>query len=182
MYILSLFLKVDNIRHHTHYYNKIKTLICLHITFNSIELLQLQTATGLTIEQANVPSFGKALQKTVSSFLGVSVTAVSGTTFAANRRKLLASVGVYYVVSVNSGISSDGLISLLQKAVADGRFLAALKANSGISITGISSLVILGFTPTSLPSKAPVSTTLLGMPWHCLYCLFEFDFILLDFI
>ena len=116
----------------------------------------------------------------------MSVTAVSGATFAANRRKLLASVGVYYVVSVNSGISSDGLISLLQKAVADGRFLAALKANSGISITGISSLVILGFTPTSFPSKAPVSTTLLGMfavlfvlVWYCIawYCLVWFGLV-----
>ena len=113
----------------------------------------------------------------MSSFLGVSATAVSGATFAANRRKLLASVGVYYVVSVNSGISSDGLISLLQKAVADGRFLAALKANSGISITGISSLVILGFTPTSFPSKAPVSTTLLGM-FEALFVLVRYCIVL----
>ena len=139
-----------------------------------IKFLLSQTATGLSIEQANVPSFGRALQKTVSSILGVPITAVSSTTFEANRRRLLASVGVYYVVSVNSGTSSDGLISLLQKAVADGRFLATLKANSGVSITGISSLVILGFTPTSLPSKAPVSTSLLGMlfglVWFVWFC------------
>ena len=123
-----------------------------------------QTATGLTIEDAEVPSFGKALQKTVSSILGVSMTAVSGARLETNRRRLLSnSVGVYYTVSVNSGISSDGLITLLQKAVADGKFLASLKTYSGVSITGISSLIILGFTPTTSPSKAPVSTSLLGV-------------------
>jgi hypothetical protein len=92
------------------------------------------------------------------------MTAVSGARFEMNRRRLLTnSVGVYYTVSVNSGISSDGLITLLQKAVAEGKFLASLKINSGVSITGISSLIILGFTPTTSPSKAPVSTSLLGM-------------------
>lgn len=136
--------------------------------FNNSLFLLSQTATGLTIEDAEVPSFGKALQKTVSSILGVSMTAVSGARFETNRRRLLSnSVGVYYTVSVNSGFSSDGLITLLQKAVADGRFLASLKTNSGVSITGISSLIILGFTPTTSPSKAPVSTSLLGMALCC---------------
>jgi hypothetical protein len=72
-----------------------------------------------------------------------------------NRRRLLASISMMYSVSVNSGDSSAELISKLQDSVTSGLFLKKLQYYSGLNITAVSGLDILGVSPTAGPTQVP---------------------------
>ena len=115
----------------------------------------MQTVTGITYEDASSPTFIAALENTVSDVLNVSSTAVTNVIIVNGGRRLLASCGMDYDVSVNSGMSRQDLIQGLRTSVSTGEFLNVLKEYCGLSITSVSDIYILGVTPTASPSAGP---------------------------
>jgi hypothetical protein len=91
----------------------------------------------------------------VCDVLNVTSNAVTNVLILNKRRRLLAAIGMDYDVSVNSGMSTQQLIQELRTSVSTGEFLTYLKIYSGLSITSVSEISILGITPTSSPSAAP---------------------------
>ena len=131
--------------------------------------------------QALDPSFSVALQNTVSTILTVPVSAVINIDILETRRRLLASIIMMYSVSVNSGDSTEELITKLQDSVASGLFLRTLQAFSGLNITGVSGLDILGVTPTAGPTKVPNTLFTGKFILSFLYIFASFSFCFISF-
>ena len=102
----------------------------------------------MTFAQASSAPFLQAIVATVSEQLGVPASAVTGVSVVGRRRMLLSSVTIAYTVNVTSGVTPDALMTMLQTSVSSGSFLESLSINSGISIAGLSNLVLTNSSPT----------------------------------
>ena len=106
-------------------------------------------------------TFSSALEESLSEALRIKADVISVVVVGGNRRTLLTSTIVSYVITVLSSVENSELIEALQVAMVDESYLAALQKKAGLQITSVSPVTITGVTTLPSPTLPPTTRPIL---------------------
>ena len=123
-----------------------------------------QLIDGINSTDVNSESFLQAMVGSVSDALVVPASAVKVTMGKGNNRALLSTINVISIITVNSGMMSDMVLSLLRESMTQGIFLTSMQEKSGLPITSISPFALTDITAAkqSVSDPEPSSTSKKG--------------------
>ena len=108
-------------------------------------------------------TFASALEESLSEALRSKADVISVVVVDGNRRTLLTSASLSYVITLLSSLDRGDPVKALQAAMTDEAFLNALRQRSGLPIISVSPLIVTAIivnpspsmTPTSVPDPVP---------------------------
>jgi hypothetical protein len=130
--------------------------------------MSYQVIDGINSTDIHSELFLQAMVGSVSDALVVPASAVKVTMIKGNKRSLLSTVNVISIISVNSGMMSDMVLSMLRESMTQGIFLTSMQEKSGLSITSISPFTLTDITAAkqSVSDPEASSTSKKGTSLH----------------
>ena len=132
----------------------------IKFSLNYVNICELQTLAGINGSMASNATLPSAIRKTVADILKISEKYISMPVISSARRVLLSGMYVSYDVNLTSTRTPESYKVALMDSVRSGGFVEVLHAKSGVLLERTYDLYFVDFSPTSAPTRSPVSTLL----------------------
>ena len=128
-------------------------ILDIHLFFQVIE--------GVSVADTRTSTFASALEDCLSEALRIKADVISVVVVDGNRRHLLTSASLSYVITLLNGLETSELVRALQAAMTDEAFLINLRKRAGLQITSVSPVTITGVTTLPSPTLPPTTRPIL---------------------
>jgi hypothetical protein len=127
--------------------------------YSNILIMSYQVIDGINSTDIHSELFLQAMVGSVSDALVVPASAVKVNMINGNKRALLSTVNVISIISVNSGMMSDMVLSMLHESMTQGIFLTSMQEKSGLPITSISPFTLTDITAAKQSVSDPEASS-----------------------